>query len=147
VTGDGTHGACVNPQQPKPLIVGELFPGRYLKSSDLLALGTPGPWRVTMANVEREKTQRGDELALLYFGELEKPLVLKKTNAVAIAKLYGDDVSGWEGREIDLVIRQQDFGGETYDVIRVMPPRAKAAKVKVPDLPDTEPQLSLLKSS
>jgi len=99
-----------------------------------------------MTGVELEKTQRGDELKLLFFSEFEKPLILKKTPAQVIVKLYGDDTADWEGREVDLVIRQQDFGGETYDVIRVQPPKAKTARVKVPDT-DNEPQLSLLKSS
>jgi hypothetical protein len=112
--------------------ISQLFPSKYLKLSDLEG-GGAGPWRVTITDVVQEKTERGDELLVVFFAELEKGLVLKKTNAVAIEALYGDDTSDWIGQQVDLVGRQQDFKGRTYDVIRILPPKSPKAKVKVPD--------------
>jgi hypothetical protein len=108
----------------------EEFPSKYLKAADIQALGPPV--RVTMTNIDKETTARGDKMLVLFFAELEKGMILKKVNAKVIEQLYGDDMNGWEGQPLDLVVRQQEFAGKIYDVIRVQPP--KASKAKVPDV-------------
>jgi hypothetical protein len=110
----------------------EEFPSKYLKAADIQSLGPPV--RVTMTNVEKETTARGDKVLVLFFAELEKGMLLKKLNAKVIERLYGDDMEAWEGQPIDLVVREQEFAGEIYDVIRVQPPKASKAKVQVPDV-------------
>jgi hypothetical protein len=119
------------------VLFSQQFPSRYLKAADIAALGPPV--RVTITNVEKESTQRGDKVLVIFFAELEKPMILKKTNGTVIAKLYGNDMDAWVGQQVDLVIREQDFKGEAFEVIRVQPPKGAKARVKVPDA-DGEPQ-------
>ena len=103
----------------------EEFPGKYLKAADI-APHNP-PVTVTMTNVDREqvKNKQGTETVLvLYFAEFEKGMILKKINGKVIAAKYGDNMDDWEGHQIDLLIREQEFGGEVYEVIRVQIPKA-----------------------
>lgn len=110
--------------------IGAAFPSKYLKASDLgdksyvLTMD-----KVTIEDVGKTK----DERPILYFLKADKGLVLNKTNANIIAKLYGDDTDAWEGQQIELYPTMVDFGGEQVEAIRVRAPRVnKGAPVQQP---------------
>jgi hypothetical protein len=96
-----------------------LYPSRYLKPGDL-----PGKQvTVTIANVTIEEFgQAKEKKAVLSIVGYSKRLVLNKTNVKAIAKAYGGNFAGWIGKLIVLYVTTTDFGGDTFDVIRVRPP-------------------------
>ena len=103
--------------------IGAAFPSKYLKASDL----NDKPFVLTMDKVTIEEVgKQQDERPILYFLKAEKGLVLNKTNANVIAKLYGDDTDGWEGNQIELYPTMVDFGGEQVEAIRVRAPRKNA---------------------
>lgn len=76
---------------------------------------------------EQMRTQEGDDVEkpVLYMKGAKKGLVLNKTNAESIAKLYGNDTDGWMGKKITLYPTTCKAFGQTVDCIRIRKPRAK----------------------
>ncbi len=108
--------------------LGEMFPSKYLKADDLPDEGII----VTIRSIDEEKMTDGQMKHVLYFDEVEKGLVLNKTNATIISKLYEDDTDGWEDERVTLYPTYIDFKGEQVNSIRVKPkkpvPAIKKAK-------------------
>lgn len=101
------------------------FPSDYLKAADLD--GKPGLF--TMSHVEM-KDIGGDHKPCLYFKEVERGLILNKTNANNIAAAYGDDTDAWRDQKIVLFEAMVDFQGKTVPAIRVRMPKPQAQTVR-----------------
>ncbi len=105
----------------------DAFPGRYLKAADL-----DGDVRVTIADLCMRTMQQQDGTQLmkpvLYFLELQKALVLNRTNWRVIAEAYGDESDGWIGKKITLGTVQVDAFGTVTNAIRIVRP-GRGAKV------------------
>lgn len=73
---------------------------------------------------------------VVYFEEAKKGLALNRTNAVCLAALFGDNVSGWVGSRITLCAEQVQFGRERVLGIRVKGSpdiqRVVKAEIKMP---------------
>jgi hypothetical protein len=107
------------------------FPSDYLKAADLDGRNV----KVSMSHVEM-KDIGGDHKPILFFIGKEKGLVLNKTNASKIAQLLGSkDTDDWAGCKIKLYSTEAEFGGETFEAIRV---KAAAAGEKPAPKPVTE---------
>ena len=98
--------------------VNDMFPSKYLKASDVgdtdLAL--------TIVAVDEETIGQGSDAdikSVVYFSETPKGMVLNKTNAKAIASLYGDESDDWAGNQIRLYATEVDFKGEQMLALRV----------------------------
>ena len=105
--------------------ISELFPSRYLKAADL-----DGDEVFTAESLNQEEL--GDDTKpVLYFEEMEKGLVLNRTNANTIASLYGQDTEDWVGKRITLFATEVDFRGQQALAIRVrmLPPKKRKRKV------------------
>lgn len=80
---------------------------------------------VTIARVEAGTLVapggRKSKKPVIHFEGKEKGFALNKTNAKAIAGMYGNDTSKWVGQRIAIYATQTSFGGETVDCIRVRP--------------------------
>jgi hypothetical protein len=110
-----------------------LFPSKYLCAADL---------RGKDATVTIERIAPRDELMrqggqkeykpVVYFKGKEKSLVLNKTNAKTIAKLYGNEVTAWIGQAIVIYPTRAQFGKEDVDAIRVRPYPPKAQNAAEP---------------
>lgn len=98
----------------------DLFPGKFLKAADLQGREPV----VTIARVTLEPMGRTQELkGVVTFKGKTKGLKLNKTNAQAIAQIAGSqNTDAWTGRQVQLFTTTADFGGQTYDVIRVKAP-------------------------
>ena len=77
--------------------VSKEFAGNYLKAADI-----PQPVIYTMATDGKETMPDKSIKDVLRFQGEKRGLVLNKTNATAIAELYGDDSVGWPGKLIEL---------------------------------------------
>jgi hypothetical protein len=78
----------------------EMFPSNYLTKEDLST-----PRRLVISNVTKKEVWRknGKQLAvILHFSGNVKPLVLNKTNAIVIARIYGNDTTLWTNKPIDV---------------------------------------------
>jgi len=109
-------------EQQKNMLISTAFPSKYLKAADL----SGEPTTVTMTLVKNEQVARnGDAQPVLYFKEFQQGIVLNKTNAKAIAKLFGDDTNRWRGSKIELFEAMVEFQGDVVPSLRV-----RAAKVE-----------------
>ena len=101
----------------------QLYPSKWLTAADLDENGII----VTIRSIDMAKLPDGNEKPVLHFDEIEKGLVLNKTNAKAIEKMYGDDTDDWEDERISLYPTWVDLRGEQVEAIRVKPKKPKPA--------------------
>ena len=113
----------------------ELFPARFIGSEDLQGK-TP---TLTMDKLVVEKVGHAgaeESKAVLYFREKRKAtgepiqLVLPKTNALAIAAMFGNEADEWTGHKITLTSEMVKFGRDTVPAIRIMGSPELTAPVK-----------------
>lgn len=104
------------------------FASKNLRAADV----EDGDMTLTMSEVKVETVGQGkdaEQKPILYFEETDKSLVLNKTNAATISKLYGTDTDGWTGKKITLFSTEVQYGAEMVAGIRV---RMKAPPANAP---------------
>jgi hypothetical protein len=107
--------------------INDAFPSNYLKASDVAS-----DTNMLISHITQETVGQGrdaDQKPIIYFHGMAKGLVLNKTNATTIAKLYGPDTDQWKGKAITLYATEVEFQGETVMAIRV---RLRAPSAGVP---------------
>ncbi len=116
--------------------ISKMIPSNYLKTGDIQADGEAGELDVTIADVRQEELRvDGGETKskwVCYFEEVERGLVLNKTNIEKLAKLCGSEMSeDWTGKRVRLYVTPVQFRGEEVDAIRIK--RAvDAAQTQIP---------------
>lgn len=98
--------------------IDEQFPSKWIKADDLQGRSVT----VTIDRVELDQMTDGEKKPIVYFRGKQKGLVLNKTNANNIKKLYGAQTEGWSGKQIVLFTAWVDFRGETVEAVRVRGP-------------------------
>lgn len=107
--------------------LGQMYPSRFLSSEDF---SEGQQVTLVITGLKEELLGRPGEQEkkwLLGFRGTQKQLVLNKTNAKTIGKLYGEDTDGWIGAAVTLFTTPVDAFGETKLAIRVLPQRPKNA--------------------
>lgn len=99
----------------------------YLKAEDLKKRSVA----VVIEAAELKEIGK-DRKIVLYFRGKDKSLPLNKTNANAVAYLYGQNTDAWIGRAIELYPTLADYQGRQVEAIRVRPPSAAAARQSAP---------------
>lgn len=106
--------------------INSLFPSKYLDGPGLkgaeLILTIKGVDREAMPDKTGEKVVKG----VLRFVEERRGIVLNKTNANRIAKMYGTETDGWTGKRITIYAEPVEAFGKIVEAIRV--------KLEVPKL-------------
>ena len=110
------------------MLISQAFPSsKYLSAADLKGQTVT----VMIAHVMSESIEeRGGESRpkpVVSFNGAKKSLVLNKTNANSIVKLYGDDTDAWVGKQVELFPAVADYMGESVDCIRLRGPVLPAA--------------------
>lgn len=98
--------------------INEIYQSKFLSASDLQGKEPT----VTITQVEMEKMNDGEMKLCIYVNNRPKAIVLNKTNARAVAALYGDETNNWTGKRIKLVSVWTDFQGKPVQAIRIVPP-------------------------
>lgn len=102
-----------------------MFDSAYIGAWNLVdKKGRPREVTVTITDVKAETLNNGkskNKKPVVYFAGSPLGIVINKTNAKAIAGMYGNDTTQWIGKLITLFPTQVQFGGETKDGIRVRP--------------------------
>ena len=106
-----------------------LFPNEYLCAADMA--GKDVTLTISRLSQEALRTDKGDEDKwVLFFAEMEerhrqnkkkinKRLVLNKTNAKTIIKLYGTETNNWIGRAITIYATTCMAFGQQVDCVRI----------------------------
>ena|SRR3990167_1107376 len=115
----------------------DLFPSKYLKASD----AEQSDLVLTIKEIKMEE-MNGDngkeQKPVVYFQELEKGLVLNKTNKETIQKLHGNIISELVGKKISLFSTEVQSFGEMTLALRV--------RLKIPQVPAVSDQTKILPS-
>jgi len=125
--------------------ISDIFPSKYVKAADLqgrtVILTIKELVVEEMSNHANEKERK----PVLYFERATKGLVLNRTNAVAIAALYGDEADDWRGKRISIYPTRVKAFGSMQDAIRIKEeipaqpkPVAQAAQSEEPSIDDDE---------
>ncbi len=112
------------------------FPSNWLKAADLQGRSV----RVTIKEVVSEDIGDGHK-PVVYFQKGSKGLVLNKTNALAIAEIYGNDTDNWTGAVVEVFPDKTQFQGRRVDCLRVRVPHD--AIPKSPGFGQTGPRPSV----
>jgi hypothetical protein len=116
--------------------INEFFPGRYFKAETL-----SGKARVLrIGAVERDKLSDGSVKPAVKFEDEPMKLILNRTNANAIATLYGNNTDNWMGKLIELYPTRTQFGSNMVDAVRV---RAPGRRLGPDGAPSNRPPLDL----
>ena len=97
-------------------LTADSFGGNYLRQEDLME-----PVTVTIRHARAEQLQ-GDERSklVLYFEELEKPLVVNTTNREQLKSSFGNRIITWIGQRITLYVdKNVTYAGRRMGGIRV----------------------------
>ena len=92
--------------------------GNYLRKEDISA-----PITATLTNVWTEAVLNGGRKKLIVsFEEIEKPLILNKTNIKRFARIFGTgDTTEWRGPVVVYVEPGVEYAGRVVGGIRVRP--------------------------
>lgn len=103
-----------------------MYPSKYLKEVDLAGKEVPVVIdRVAVEELHVLGTSKTEKRPVLYLRssktgqKLDKSLVMNKTNAMAIASLYGMETDAWVGKTIVLRPAQDRFQGKLVPCIRI----------------------------
>lgn len=113
----------------------EMFPSKYLKADDLSENGDV--FTIEEISSVRMKNKNGDdeEKWVVNFESEDKGLVLNKTNAKTLGKLFGGDTEKWIGKKVKLVSQEVEAFGERQMAIRVSLSKVGGAPDKSDDIP------------
>ena len=99
----------------------EFLGGNYLRKEDLKeakVVNVIEVWSEAVLNANRKKL-------VMAFQELEKPLILNKTNIKRMVRIFGaSDTSAWRGPLTIYVEQGVEYGGRVVGGIRVKPAEA-----------------------
>jgi hypothetical protein len=110
--------------------IDQAFPSNYLKSSDVP--GDPGEGELvyTITNVKVEdmgQDEDAERKPVLYFREIDKGMVLNKTNASVVKGLYGPETDDWTGERVTIYIAEVTFQGRLVPALRIRSRKPKTS--------------------
>src|SRR4051812_31012913 len=108
----------------KPVDWDQLYPGRFIKTGDLL--GKNVTLKIASIDLDELEGETGKKIkGVVSFERTEKQLALNKTNGICLKEMFGRKVQGWVGKRVTLMPSM--WNGE--DCIRVY---------GSPDLPESK---------
>lgn len=108
--------------------INDMFPSKYLKAHELK--GTTPTVTIDRVDFEQVRSRTGglETKPVVFFRGKAKGLLLNKTNARSIAQIAHSAITeDWRGVTVAIYPTTDQFGKETYDVIRIKAPLLAAA--------------------
>lgn len=100
--------------------VSDVYKSSYLRAADLEA---PRTVTIKSASIEELGEDKEEKIVVL-FKELDRGLVLNRTNADYISMICeSDDTEEWPGTQLGLFVQPVSFKGKLVDSIRVTKPQ------------------------
>ncbi len=119
--------------------INQAFPSKFIKAADLQGQDvTVSIARFAMESVDDDA---GELKPVIYFAGHQRGLVLNKTNALAIADLYGTETDAWLNQPVTLFPTQCNYAAKMVDCIRIrpFPPQHANAQQPPPFVPPQPP--------
>jgi len=107
------------------------FPSKYVKAADLQGQTL----EVVIKSVVMEDVGDGDVKPVMYLEGYAKGMILNKTKAETIKRMYGNDTDYWTSRQITIRPDVTNYKGDMVDCIVVVPGQQQA-----PMQPPVQPQ-------
>jgi hypothetical protein len=86
----------------KPVDWDQLYPGRFIKTGDLL--GKNVTLRIASIDLDELEGETGKKIkGVISFEKTEKQLALNKTNGICLKEMFGRKVQDWVGKRITLM--------------------------------------------
>lgn len=121
--------------RPLPGSYSEMYPGRFLKADMLKGRKVT----LTITGIEGEdligENNKAKSEWIVHIKERPLQLVLNKTNAFCLYRMFGGDPHSWIGRRITIFPTTTKFGRDTLDCIRIW-----GSPELAEDMPITVPQ-------
>jgi hypothetical protein len=113
----GSRDATRRSEMPK---VSDVYKSSYLRAADV-----EEPLTVTIKSASIEELgEDKDEKIVVLFEELDRGLVLNRTNADYLSMICkSDDTEDWPGTRVGLFVQPVSFKGKLVDSIRVTKPQ------------------------
>jgi hypothetical protein len=131
--------------QPKPqqeismvLYASEFDQSKYLKAADIGEVGSEKRAKMRVVTKETDVGERQETKACVWFTNLDKGLLLNKTNLRTLQGAFGDAMDAWAGKIVVLYVIMDDFRGKMGPAIRVKIPPPKDG-YKAPPKPTPKP--------
>lgn len=106
------------PRFPKPVDFDQLYPGRFLKSGELL--GKKVTVVIDDVSIDELEGEKGKKVqGILYLRGKAKQIVLNKTNGLCLKAMFGRKLGDWIGKRIVIFQGTTKFGADTVDCIRI----------------------------
>ena len=139
------------------LLVSDFDQSKYLNATQFV---TEKAVRIKSVTVEAvQKGIQQEKRLVVWFTNLEKGLLLNKTNLRTLGGAFGNDAETWVGKIIVIFPTTTEFGGRTVSALRVripppkqatagatagnsQPAKPKAAAPKAAPPPEPEPSLA-----
>lgn len=107
-----------NKELPKPVNFDQLYPGRFMKSGELL--GEKRTFTIKAVAVDEVEGDKGKKVqGFLEFKEVDRHFLLNKTNGQCLKGMFGKALSAWEGKRITIYPDSVQFGPEMVDGMRI----------------------------
>lgn len=104
------------------VLVDEVYGGNYISAASLKSEKLVNKL-LTISSAETMEIGQGEKSKTkiaLSFKEIEKRLLLNKTNAAILSENFGNETDEWVGKKIKLNITKVNFQGSIVDGIGVM---------------------------
>ena len=111
------------------------FPSNYLRAVDIQGRR----FKAVIDHVKAEKLGE-DMRPVLYCRGATKGIALNKTNAMAIAALFGSETDDWTGGTVEISTAKVMYQGKMVDGITVMPVPSAPAVPSAPVAPTVHRQ-------
>jgi hypothetical protein len=105
---------------------------KYLKAADIGEVGSEKRVKIKAVTKETDVGERQETKACVWFTNLDKGLLLNKTNLRVLQGAFGNIMNAWPGKIAVLYVIMDNFRGKMTPSVRVrIPPPKEAHKAPV----------------
>jgi hypothetical protein len=114
---------------------------KYLKAADIGEVGSEKRVKIKAVTKETDVGERQETKACVWFTNLDKGLLLNKTNLRVLQGAFGNIMDAWPGKIAVLFVIMDNFRGKMTPSVRVrIPPPKEASKASAsPPKPTPKP--------
>jgi hypothetical protein len=106
---------------------------KYLKAADIGEVGSEKRVKIKAVTKETDVGERQETKACVWFTNLDKGLLLNKTNLRVLQSAFGNSMEAWVSKIVVLYSVMAPFRGQMVPSLRVrIPPPKEASKASKP---------------